>query len=194
MSRNSETDLIVIGSGIAGLAAALAAAGRGGDVLVLTAGLPLSGSSRWAQGGIAAAVGADDNSILHAADTMAVGAGLNDAEAVNVLVEDGRRAILELLQHGVPFDGTAAQPALGLEAGHSRRRILHAGGGATGFVLSDALLRQVAEEPRIHVLSDTPVTSLVTEGRRVVGVSAKGQTFRARSVLLATGGYAGLWG
>ncbi|HET8630575.1 MAG TPA: FAD-dependent oxidoreductase, partial [Thermomicrobiales bacterium] len=122
-------DLVVVGSGVAGLAAALAAAEAGARVTLLTAGALLSGSSPRAQGGIAAALGADDSADLHVADTLAVGAGLNDADAVRVLVEAGRGAARGLLAAGVPFEGGPAGPDLGLEAGHHRRRILHAGGG-----------------------------------------------------------------
>ena len=95
MVLNPETaaDLCVVGTGVAGLTAALTAADRGARVRLITAGPALSGSSRWAQGGIAAAIGPDDYPSLHEADTLAVGADLNDAEAVHVLVTEGRAAI-----------------------------------------------------------------------------------------------------
>ena len=132
--------VIVVGCGVAGLAAALAGAERRVPVLLITAGEPVAGSSWWAQGGIAAAVGADDSADLHYNDTMAVGVELNSCEAVHVLTEEGRRLVQGLVDTGVPFDGNGDGPELGLEAGHGMRRLLHAGCVATGAVLSDALL------------------------------------------------------
>lgn len=193
-SSQNRTDLIVVGSGVAGLTAALAAAGERANVLVVTAGDALSGSSWWAQGGIAAAVGEDDSPAFHAVDTLAVGADLNDTYAVRVLVEEGRRAAIELIGSGVPFDGGPIAPELGLEAGHSHRRILHAGGGATGAMVSEALLLRVLDHPRISLLSNTPVDGLIKHNGRVVGVTSRAMSYTGRSVLLATGGYAGLWG
>ncbi len=185
-------DLLVVGSGVAGLSAALAAAEAGARVTLLTAGALLSGSSPWAQGGIAAALGADDRPELHAADTLAVGGALNDARAVGVLVRDGRRAARELLAAGVPFDGGPSEPDLGLEAGHRRRRILHAG-GATGRAVTSALLARTVEHPRVRVRAQTPAEELTLDGGRVVGVRSGATTFRGRAVVLATGGYAALW-
>ncbi|MFL5734061.1 MAG: L-aspartate oxidase [Chloroflexia bacterium] len=193
MNPSEQVDLIVVGSGVAGLAATLAAAERGKRVLLLTAGAPLSGSSWWAQGGIAAAVGRDDSPELHYEDTLAVGAGLNDRQAVEVLVREGRREMLGLIESGVPFDGKPGEPDLGLEAGHSRRRILHAGGGATGEMISEALLARARRNPCVCLRPDTPVDELLCERGRVVGVAAGRTHFTARAVLLATGGYAGLW-
>jgi L-aspartate oxidase len=191
--RNDRLPIIVIGSGAAGLSAALAAAEAGATVNLLTAGEVLAGSSPRAQGGVAAAVGADDAPPLHAADTLAVGAGLNDAHAVDVLVEEGRRAVLELLQRSVPFDEDGGAPALGLEAGHSRRRILHAGGGATGFMLTSALADLALAHPRIAVQTSTAADELIVERGRVTGVRSGTSVIRGRAVVLATGGYAGLW-
>jgi len=186
-------ELVVVGTGLAGLAATLAAVERGAAVTLLTAGPVLSGSSPWAQGGVAAAVGADDSPALHAADTLAVGVGLNDAAAVAVLTRDGRRAARELIAAGVPFDRGPAGPDLGLEAGHGRRRILHAGGGATGRAVTEALLARVVEHPLVRVRPHTPADELVLDGGRVVGVCSGEKVFRGRAVVLATGGYASLW-
>jgi L-aspartate oxidase len=194
MQNNDEARLIVVGSGVAGLAATLAAAEAGAQVLLVTAGTLPSGSSWWAQGGIAAAIGDDDDPGLHAEDTLAVGVGLNDRRAVEVLVHDGRRAVLDLFESGVPFDGSDGKPDMGLEAGHSRRRILHAGGGATGEMVSDALLARVLRSDNVQILTRTPVDRLIVEGGRVTGVHSEENSYRGRAVLLATGGYAGLWG
>jgi L-aspartate oxidase len=186
-------ELVIVGTGLAGLAATLAAVERGARVTLLTAGAVLSGSSPWAQGGVAAAVGADDSPALHAADTLAVGVGLNDAAAVAVLTRGGRRAAGELIAAGVPFDRGAAGPDLGLEAGHGRRRILHAGGGATGRAVTETLLARVVEHPLVRVRPHTPADELILDGGRVVGVRSGEKVFAGSAVVLATGGYASLW-
>ncbi len=178
-------DLIVVGSGAAGLSVALRAAELGARVVVLTGGPALAGSSPRAQGGVAAAIGSDDTAALHAGDTHAVGAGLNDAAAVDVLTAGGR----DLLRYGLPFERD-----LGLEAGHIRRRILHAGGGATGHVLIRTLLERVTAQRRIAVREQALVTRLVRVGNRVAGVRSTAGGYWARAVVLATGGYAALWG
>jgi len=193
MLHNDGARLIVVGSGVAGLAATLAAAEAGTQVLLATASTLPSGSSWWAQGGIAAAIGDDDSVSLHVKDTLAVGADLNDKRAVEVLVEDGRRAVLDLFESGVPFDGHDGKPDMGLEAGHSRRRILHAGGGATGEMVSEALLSRVIHNGNVQILTQTPVDRLVMEDGRVVGIESEETIYKGRAVLLATGGYAGLW-
>lgn len=189
-----DGDVVVVGSGVAGLSAALAAANAGATVHLLTAGPLLAGSSPHAQGGIAAALAPGDAPTLHAADTLAVGAGLNDRRAVTVLVEEGRTAVRQLLRDGVPFDYDRGVPALGLEAGHHRHRIVHAAGSATGRILTSALNARVITHPRISVHIDTPAESFVAESGRVTGVRGNGCTYRGRGVVLATGGYAGLWG
>jgi aspartate oxidase len=160
-----DFDVIVVGSGVAGLSAALRAAELNARVAVLTAGPLLAGSSPRAQGGVAAAVGADDGPALHAADTLSVGGGLNDAAVVEVLTREGSRAAHRLLAQGVGFEAD-----LGLEAGHARRRILHAGGGATGYVLTSALADRARRDSRITLLEDTAVTELLERDGRVVGV------------------------
>jgi L-aspartate oxidase len=180
-------DLLVIGSGAAGLSAALHAADLGArNIAVLTAGALLAGSSPRAQGGVAAAVGADDTPSLHAQDTLQVGAGLNDARAVSVLTSEGQRSVTTLRE--------VFASDLGLEAGHARRRILHAGGGATGQVLTTALLQRALDHPRIALFEHTPVTSLIVDSGRVCGVRTRQGAYRAEAVVLATGGYAALWG
>jgi L-aspartate oxidase len=181
-------DLVVVGSGAAGLSAALRAADMGARVAVLTAGPLLAGSSPRAQGGVAAAIGADDTPALHARDTLLVGAGLNDAHAVDVLTHDGTRSVQRLRDAGVPF----AQD-LGLEAGHARRRILHAGGGATGQVLTTALLARARAHRGIRLFDHSPASSLVVEDGRVVGVHTNAHLKHGRSVIVAAGGYAALW-
>ena len=121
-----RADYLIIGSGIAALRAAPEVAGHG-DVLILTKAEPGEGNTGHAQGGIAAAVGPGDTPELHAADTIAAGAGLCDERAVQVLVEDGPRFVRELMSWGVQFDrGPDGGPALAMEGAHSARRVLHA--------------------------------------------------------------------
>jgi L-aspartate oxidase len=183
------TDLVVVGSGAAGLSAALRAAELGANVALVTGGALLAGSSPLAQGGVAAAVGADDAPALHAADTLAVGAGLNDSDAVRVLTAEGSLSVQRLRANGVPFDDH-----LGLEAGHGRRRVLHAGGAATGYVLTSALLERATRHPRIALHSHTSADRLIQDpGGRVVGVSSVRGTYTGSAVVLATGGYGALW-
>jgi L-aspartate oxidase len=179
-------DLLVIGSGAAGLSAALRAAQLGAQTTLLTAGPLLAGSSPRAQGGVAAAVAPDDTPALHARDTIEVGAGLNDARAVDVLTGEATRSLQSLRQ--------VFAEDLGLEAGHARRRILHAGGGATGRVLTTALLARATEHPSITLVPYTPVLSLLVQADRVTGVVTPNGVVHGSAVLLATGGYAALWG
>ena len=139
---HDRADFLVIGSGIAGLRAATDLADHG-DVIILTKADPSESNTGYAQGGIAAAVGDDDSPALHAADTMRAGAGLCDEDAVRVLVEEGPRYVRELLEWGTRFDADAnGRPALGREAAHTVRRVLHAG-DATGREIGRALWERV---------------------------------------------------
>jgi L-aspartate oxidase len=174
--------LAVVGSGVAGLYAALSAADEA-DVVLLSKG-PLSSSTSYlAQGGVAAAVGADDTPDAHAEDTLRAGRGLSRPSAVQVLTAEAPARVAHLEDIGVTFDD-----GLGLEGGHSRRRIVHAGGAATGERIARVLAQRVRAHPRISV----------REGERVTGLGGAGVTtergvVRARATLLATGGYAALW-
>ena len=127
----TDFDYIIIGSGIAGLNTALLAREHG-SVLILTKGKIDDCNTRYAQGGIAAAIGAGDSTTLHMQDTLAAGVGLCDPEAVSVLTREGPQRVANLIQWGVPFDTIHGQIALGREGAHSMPRILHAGGDATG--------------------------------------------------------------
>ena len=179
--------LIVVGGGVAGLSAALAAAGET-EVLLLAKG-PLEASSSWqAQGGVAAALGEGDAPALHAEDTLRAGRGLCRGSAVGVLVEEAPARIGELVALGVAFD-----PELGREGGHSRRRIVHAGGAETGRAITAALARAVRDEPMITVAEDVRVLGLWREGTHCVGVLTEAGPLAAPATLLATGGYAALF-
>ena len=187
---------IVVGSGVAGLSVALASDGA----VVLTRGdLALDGSSHWAQGGIAAAIGPDDAPAAHAADTIEVGAGLSDLAAVAALAEGGPDAIARLLDWGARFDRTAdGEVLLGREAGHSTRRIVHADGDATGAEVMRTLRSVTMAHPDIDLLEHHALVDLVTDpDGAVVGVVADTGLGRevlvAPAVVLATGGYGRLW-
>ena len=194
-----RTEVLVVGSGIAGLTAALTAAERS-DVLLVTKGELAEGATCRAQGGIAGAVGPGDSPAAHARDTLAAGAGLGDAEAVRVLCTQGPAAIAELLARGVVFDRAEdGSCALGLEGAHDRPRILHAGGDATGRAIEDALIRaaraRAAEGARggLTLLEHTALVDLQVAQGQVVGaelLAADGARVRvrARSTVLATGG------
>jgi L-aspartate oxidase len=193
----ARTDAVVIGSGIAGLVAAMRAA-RHGRVLLVTKALLDAGSTRWAQGGIAAALAPEDSPEEHLADTLTAGAGLCDAEAVRALVTEGPDAVRRLIETGAHFDLAAdGTVSLTREGGHHRRRIAHAGGDATGAEISRALLAALKQTEGVEVIEHALVLDLVMEGGRVAGVTlhvmGEGQrdgvgAVRARSVVLATGG------
>ena len=187
-----HADYLIVGSGIAGLRA-VAELSAAGDVLILTKAEPGEGNTGHAQGGIAAAVGADDSPELHARDTMAAGDGLCDERAVQALVEDGPRFVRELMDWGARFDtGVDGQPELAMEGAHSVRRVLHAR-DATGREIGSVLYRRMSSMPRVRAHAHARVVDLVVEGGRCTGVrylSDDGavDVARARAVLLATGG------
>jgi L-aspartate oxidase len=182
-----DVDLLVVGGGVAGLFGALCAASEG-DVLVLSKGPLLASTSSLAQGGIAAAVGEGDTPALHAEDTLRTGRGLSRPRAVSVLTEEAPARIRDLVDLGVEFD-----EGLGLEGGHSQRRVVHAGGAATGDRVARKLAERVLAHPRIRVVEGARMTALWTAGGRCVGAATDRGPVRARSTLLATGGASALW-
>ncbi|HEX6199517.1 MAG TPA: FAD-binding protein, partial [Thermoanaerobaculia bacterium] len=195
-------DAIVVGSGAAGLTAALELGPA--RVAVLTKGrLGTGGSSAAAQGGIAAAVGPGDTPALHAADTLAAGAGLSDPAMADLLTQEGPGRVMRLLALGAEFDRRPTGAlSLGREAAHGRRRVLHARGDATGAEVMRALAAQAARASHVTVLEDTFAWDLVTEGGpgggRVTGLTAVGPRgerllLRAPAVVLATGGLGRLY-
>jgi L-aspartate oxidase len=193
----SRSEVLVVGSGAAGLTAALGCAPLRATVLT-KARLGTGGSSPWAQGGIAAAVGSDDAPALHAADTIAAGAGLNDPHVVDILTAEGPERVKALLALGAHFDldgeGTLS---LGREAAHSRRRILHAR-DATGAEVVRTLVEAVRRAPEIRVVDEAFAIDLALEEGRVVGLLAVHADGRrvlhlAPSVVLATGGLGRLY-
>lgn len=186
------TRTLVLGSGLAGLYAALRAAETGEVVIVTRASLRES-ASFWAQGGVAAAVGRDDTAELHEADTLRVGRGLCRLAAVELLTEEAPRHLRRLRELGVDFDRLGDELTLALEAGHSRRRIAHAGGGGTGRVVMEAIVHRVLEHRNIRVLDQTPAWGLVADGTRCYGAHLPDGVVLAHKVILATGGAASLF-
>jgi L-aspartate oxidase len=192
-SSPDRFDLVVVGSGIAGLFAAVKAAQAGLKVAVLTKATLQESSSRYAQGGIAAAVDPGDSPALHAADTLAAGRGLCDAQAVAVLVEEGPGRIRELIELGVHFDTQDGVLLVAREAAHSRSRIVHAGGDATGREVEDLLATRAASSVALILEEQLVRRLLVSDGRcwGVESISIRHPTIRrleAGAVLLATGG------
>ena len=181
-------DVLVVGTGAAGLTAALAAAERGASVLMLTKGHAPDSSSWHAQGGIAGAIGDDDTAELHAVDTERAGRELCRQSAVRVLVEEGPERVRELMALGVPFD-----PELSLEGGHSRRRVSSVDGAATGWAVTSLLGRLALGSERIATLEATAVLSLVVSDGRCLGVITPEGPVAARATILAMGGAAALW-
>jgi nicotinate-nucleotide pyrophosphorylase (carboxylating) len=198
-------DIVVVGSGIAGLTIALRAAANlgeragGGRVLVVTKDVLSAGSTQWAQGGIAAALGPGDHPDDHLRDTLIAGDGLCDTEAVRVLVTQGPAAVRRLISAGAVFDKSAdGELALGREGGHRRDRIAHAGGDATGAEIQRALVHAVLADDRIEVIEHAlALDLLLAPDGGVVGVTlhvmGEGQrdgvgAVTCRAVVLATGG------
>ena len=187
-------DVLVLGSGVAGLSAAVRLAGSS-SLGVLTKGVLSQSATRWAQGGVAAVLGGDEDSTdLHLADTLAAGAGLCDEEAVRILVNEGPGRVHELIALGVEFDREATGSlSLAREGGHSRPRVVHAGGAATGAEVERALVDATYRSAGA-VLEGWFALDLLVEGGRCVGVTAlppagaEAVEVRANHVVLATGG------
>jgi L-aspartate oxidase len=186
-----ESDFIIIGTGIAGLRAAidLAEAGR---VRVFTKAEITESNSMYAQGGIAAAIGPNDDIQEHYDDTIASGAGLCDPAAVRLLVEQGPNEIEHLLDWGANFEKKGSALALSREGGHSRPRVVHGNGGLTGKVVVDTLLTQVQTHANVSITPFSFFRDLVVDGDRVTGVVIEHEgdmsTYSAKATLLATGG------
>ncbi|WP_051218313.1 L-aspartate oxidase [Nocardioides insulae] len=196
---STRADVVVIGSGIAGLTAALRLVDQVGRVLVVTKDVLDAGSTTWAQGGIAAALGPGDTPEQHLADTLVAGAGACDREAVRALVTEGPAAVWDLIELGTRFDlHDDGHLSLTREGGHHRDRIAHAGGDATGAEIQRALLAAVADNPRIEVIAHALALDLqLGQDGGVAGVTlhvlGEGQrdgvgAVDCRAVVLASGG------
>jgi L-aspartate oxidase len=189
-----ETDFIVIGSGIAGLRAAIEIARHGARVTVLTKDRTNESNTEYAQGGIAVALSDDDEVSLHEEDTLNAGAGLCDERAVKILVEEGPLYIQELIEWGTEFDRHAGSLLFTQEAAHSRRRILHAHGDSTGREIVRALIARAGiEENLVFVPFATTLSLLVSDGhccgvRYLDPLLQAPRNIYARAVVLASGG------
>jgi L-aspartate oxidase len=195
MASSHEADVAVVGAGAAGLYAALCAA-REHATVVLVSATPLARTaSYWAQGGLAAALAADDSFALHLQDTEIAGRGLVRRSAAEILVREAPDCVRDLQALGVHFDADRfGRLALGLEGGHSVRRVVHAGGSATGRRVVRQLSALAAENPRITVLEEARARALWRSGDRCRGLLCEdGRTVAAGGVVLSTGGAAALW-
>ncbi|SDI95141.1 L-aspartate oxidase [Frankineae bacterium MT45] len=198
---SAETDVVIVGSGIAGLTTALQIARHSSlRIMLVTKDVLSAGSTRWAQGGIAAALGIGDTPEQHLADTLVAGAGICDEDAVRLLVREGPAAVRDLAALGARFD-LAQDGAISLtrEGGHHRDRIAHAGGDATGAEIERALVARVLGASGVEAIEHALVLDLLkTSDGSVAGVTlhvmGEGQrdgvgSLRARAVVLATGGF-----
>lgn len=193
-----EFDTVVIGSGLAGLTAAFHSS-KYGNVAIVTKSQLDTSNSYYAQGGIAAAIAGDDSPEQHLTDTKEAGRGLCDIDAVQVLVYEGKERVLELIDMGMAFDKKDNKYVLGLEGGHKKRRILHAGGDATGKELTCFMLKKVKGQENVRAYEYVAATKLLKENNCVTGVQSydfktgENITFKSKAVILATGGLSRLY-
>ncbi len=191
MMRSVYTDFLIIGSGVAGLRAAIELS-RHGSVMVVTKDMPTESSTEYAQGGVAVALSDEDEVGIHFKDTIRAGAGLCKEEAVAVLVEEGPRRILELIEWGAEFDKEESKLSFTREGAHSRRRILHARGDSTGKEMERALMNKAKAMPgirgsRFSTAVDLVIKNSVCKGAAVLR-GADVITINAKATVLATGG------
>ena len=188
-----QANFIILGSGIAGVRAAIELS-RTGNVLVLSKGAPFESNTEYAQGGIAAALGEDDEVRFHLHDTLQAGDGLCREEAVHILVEEGPVQIHQLIDWGMRFDRNGTKLAFTREGAHSRSRVLHAHGDSTGSAILRALMAKMKSLLSVKLQSYAFAADLVMDGQRVAGVTyldERTSTLKvahADAVLLATGG------
>jgi L-aspartate oxidase len=194
MTPDEPLDVVVVGGGAAGLYSALTAADAGSRVAMVSR-KPLSESSSfWAQGGLAAAIGPDDSPEQHVEDTVAAGRGACRRSAAELLAREAPGVVWELQRRGIHFDLLPDESlSLALEGGHSRRRVVHAGGAATGRRITERLAELAAQDERIDVIEETSAVALWSDGSRCHGVITDDGRLRAKATILATGGAAALW-
>jgi len=188
-----EFETVVIGSGLAGLSAAYHSSKYGNVAIVTKSQLDIS-NSYYAQGGIAAVIDENDSPDEHLHDTLIAGRGLCDIDAVEVLVNEGPQRVWELIDMGMQFDKIDGEYVLGLEGGHSKRRILHADGDATGKAITSFMLRKVEKQPTVKPFENVAAIKLLHQNNCVVGVhaydfvSGMNLIFKTKAVIIATGG------
>jgi L-aspartate oxidase len=194
MAPETQLDVVVVGGGAAGLYSALTAADAGSTVAVVSR-KPLSESSSfWAQGGLAAAIGDDDSTQLHVQDTLAAGRHSCRRTAALLLARDAPGVVWELERRGVEFDREPdGSLSLALEGGHTRRRVVHAGGAGTGRRITERLAALAATHERIEVLEGRSAVAIWSDGERTYGVITDAGPLPGRATILATGGAAALW-
>jgi L-aspartate oxidase len=194
MTPDEPLDVVVVGGGAAGLYSALTAADAGSRVAMVSR-KPLSESSSfWAQGGLAAAIGPDDSPEQHVEDTVAAGRGMCRRSAAELLAREAPGVVWELQRRGIHFDLLPDESlSLALEGGHSRRRVVHAGGAATGRRITERLAELAAADDRIDVIERTSAVALWSDAERCHGVISDDGRIPARATILATGGAAALW-
>jgi L-aspartate oxidase len=184
----------VVGGGAAGLHVALEAATAGARVTLVSRKPLAESSSFWAQGGLAAALADDDSPERHAADTFAAGRGLCRPGAVEALTREAPAAVEQLMSRGVRFDTDPdGELGLGLEGGHSARRIVHAGGSETGRAITSRLAELAAADDRIEVLEGVSAVALWSDGERCHGAVTDAGALASPATVLTTGGGAALW-
>jgi len=194
-----KADVTVVGAGAAGLFCALTASGAGARVALISRSALPGSASYWAQGGIAAALAVGDSPGRHARDTTEAGRGAARASAVRVLCEEAPERVRDLERMGVVFDADRhGALALGLEGGHSARRVVHAGGAATGRRITRQLSALAARDERIEVSEGASATAVLTRDGRCTGVMVTDERgsrseLASRGTVLATGGAAALW-
>ncbi|CAN5748113.1 L-aspartate oxidase [soil metagenome] len=198
-SRRRDAEVLVIGAGIAGLSLALSLPEHI-NVTIVTKGALGESNTWYAQGGLAAAIGPDDDPALHFADTIAAGANLCDEQAVRELVDGGPEAVRWLLEQGTRFDIEDQELALGREAAHSRHRVIHAGGDATGAEIERSLVVQLRRRSTVTILDHTTAIDLVAnaDGSCAGAIVAENETtsstfIAASTTVLANGGAGRLW-
>lgn len=199
MNRNRfKFDYVIVGSGLAGLYSAVLAS-KNSSVAIITKSIIELSNSYWAQGGIAAAIGEDDSTELHFQDTINAGRGLCSKQAVEILVEEGRDRILELIDMGMKFDEKDGKINLGLEGGHSKRRVLHAAGDATGREIVNFISKFVMNNKNITIFENTLVHNLLVKDDVCFGVHAynfinhEKFTITGNSTFIATGGASAIY-
>jgi L-aspartate oxidase len=194
MAPETQLDVVVVGGGAAGLYSALTAADAGSTVAVVSRKPLTESSSFWAQGGLAAAIGDDDSTQLHVQDTLAAGRHSCRRTAAELLARDAPGVVRELERRGVEFDREPdGSLSLALEGGHTRRRVVHAGGAGTGRRITERLAALAATHERIEVLEGRSAVAIWSDGERTCGVITDAGALPGRATILATGGAAALW-